>query len=153
LPLTTRSVVSEREMFRVSLVTPRLREPRSSLDLRAHLSARVGSRIDRIEPLLHIRFNANVPLKRHRLELNSVRLRDVRMRVNERHAPVGKKFGFSKGWRGKLLKCVESNDRVRGAVHDTLLKEQDTASAQLRDAGGSAEILAAKSSWLSQVRR
>jgi hypothetical protein len=106
-------------MLRVRLVTPQLREPRSSVDLRAHLSARVGSCIDGIEPFLHIRFNANILFKRHRLELNSVRLRDVRMRVNERHAPIGKKLRFSQGGRGKLLERVESDDGVSGAVHDS----------------------------------
>src|ERR1035438_6586842 len=91
--------------------------------------------------------------KRHRLELNSVRLRDIRMRVNERHAAVGKKLRFSQGGREKLLERVESDDGVSGAVHDTLLKEQDTAGAQLRDADGLAELLGEKSARLSQVRR
>ena len=61
--LKTRSVVFEREMLRARLVMPQLREPRSSVDLTAHLSARVGSCIDGIEPFLHIRFNANILFK------------------------------------------------------------------------------------------
>jgi hypothetical protein len=84
-----RSLVFEWETSRFRRVMLQLRESGSSIDLSAYLPPRICSRIDCVEALLHLGFNTNEPLKRDGLEPNSLVLRDVRMGIDERHAPVG----------------------------------------------------------------